>query len=210
MRIAVLGATGRTGVPLVAEAVRRRHEVAALVRTPGKRALLPDGVDVVEGDATDRGALGRLVADADAVVDVIASDRGGPEDLRRRVVPQLLDAMGEHDVHRLVLLTGAGVRVEEDDPGLLDRIIVGVMRVVAAGVLEDGELATAAVAASDLDWTVVRAPRLTEDDPRGSARAFAGVGRGSSTRIARSDLAGWLLDELEAPAWVGRHPVVTW
>ena len=210
MRIAVLGATGRTGVPLVADAVERGHQVAALVRTPSKATLLPDGVDVVEGDATDPDALDRLVADADAVVDVIAPDRGGPKDLRRRIVPQLLDAMATHQVDRLVFLTGAGVRVEDDQPGLADKAIVGLMRLAASDVLEDGEQATAAVAASDLDWTVVRAPRLNDDDPRGVARAFPGVGQGSSTKIARADLATWLLDELEEPSWVHRYPVVTW
>lgn len=210
MRIAVLGATGRTGVPLVTDAVQRGHEVRALVRTPSKKGLLPDGIEVVEGDATDRGALDRLVVGADAVVDVIAPDRGSPKDLRRRIVPQLLDAMDQHDVDRLVFLTGAGVRVEEDEPGLFDKAIVQVMRLVASDVLEDGEQATAAVTASGLDWTVVRAPRLNDDDPRGVARAFPGVGQGSNTKIARADLARWLLDELEEPAWVHRHPVVTW
>ncbi len=209
MRIAVVGATGRTGVPLVRDALARGHEVTALVRSPAKRSLLPDDIDVVEGDATDRAALDRLVAGTDAVVDLVATERGGPSDLRRRIVPGLLEAMRSHGVDRLVFLTGAGVRVEEDDPGVLDRVIVWVMRRLAADVLADGEQATAAVAASDVDWTIVRAPRLTDDEPRGGARAFAGVGQGSSTRIARADLAAWMLDELERPAWVGRHPVVT-
>lgn len=209
MRIAVLGATGRTGVPLVRDALARGHDVTALVRTPTKRSLLPDDVEVVEGDATDRAALDRLVAGSDAVVDLVATERGGPSDLRRRVVPGLLDAMRSHGVDRLVFLTGAGVRVAADEPGVLDRAIVWVMRRMAADVLADGEQAAAAVAASDVDWTIVRAPRLTDDAPTGGARAFAGVGQGSSTRIARADLAAWMLDELERPAWVGRHPVVT-
>jgi putative NADH-flavin reductase len=210
MKIAVLGATGRTGVPFVERAVAAGHDVTALVRTPSKRSLLPEGVTVVEGDAADADAVDQLVAGSDAVVDLIAPERGGPQDLRSRVVPRVLDAMRAHGVDRLVFLTGAGVRVEQDTPGLADRAIVWLMRRFAADALADGEQATAAVAGSGLGWTVVRAPRLNEDEETGQARAFAGVGQGSSTRISRADLARWILEELEDPQWTHRPPVVTW
>lgn len=209
MRIAVLGATGRTGVPVVEKALARGHEVAGLVRTPSKRSLLADDVVVVEGDATDADAVGRLVKGADVVVDLLAPERGGPRDLRRRVVPIVLGAMREHDVDRLVFLTGAGVRVDDDRPGLADRAIVWLMRRIAAEVLADGVEAVALVADSDRDWTVVRAPRLNDGTETGQRRAFPGVGMGSSTKITRADLAEWLLDEIEQPQWSGRYPVVT-
>ena len=40
MKIAVLGATGRAGSAIVAEARRRGHEVLAVVRAPPKAALI--------------------------------------------------------------------------------------------------------------------------------------------------------------------------
>lgn len=210
MDIAVLGATGRTGVPFAIAATAAGHRVRALVRTPSKRSLLPAAVEVVEGDATDAAAVDRLVEGADAVIDLIAPERGAPDDLRRTVVEAVLDAMRRHDVTRLVLLTGAGVRVEDDEPKLLDRFIVRLMRVVAADVLADGERAVSAVRDSDTDWTVVRAPRLTDDEGRGDATASAIVGPDSGTKVSRADLAAWLLDELEDPSWVHAFPVVTW
>ncbi|WP_130011785.1 NAD(P)-dependent oxidoreductase [Serinicoccus sediminis] len=210
MRIAVLGATGRTGRPFVELALAGGHEVTALVRSPHKRSLLPAGVDVVDGDATDRAALEPLVAGCDAVVDLLAPERGGLPDLRRQVVPGLVAAMRAGGVRRLLLLTGAGVRVPADTPKVADRLIVGVMRRVAAQTLEDAEQAVAALTShDDLDWTVVRAPRLLDGDPTGRARTFPGVGRGSSTSVRRADLARWLLEEVERPAWVHQHPVVT-
>lgn len=54
MRIAVFGATGRTGVPLVRQALDRGHEVVAFVRLPGTLSFEPDepGLTVFEGDAS--------------------------------------------------------------------------------------------------------------------------------------------------------------
>jgi putative NADH-flavin reductase len=54
MRLTVFGATGRTGIPLLEQALSRGHEVVAFVRNPEKLSEeLRDheSVTVVEGDA---------------------------------------------------------------------------------------------------------------------------------------------------------------
>ena len=214
MRIAVLGATGRTGVPLVEGALRRGHEVRLLARDRGKaQRLLPlddDRLELQAGDATDPGVLGALVDGVDAVVDVTGPVKGGPKDLRTRITGGLLPAMRDHDVDRLVLLTGAGVRVDADRPKVADRAIRRVMQFAQPDILADGQAAVAAVMGSHLDWTVVRAPRLTDGELRGKVRSAAHVGGGTGTTLGRADLAAFLLDEVDSPSWVGQAPVVSW
>lgn len=213
MRVAVLGATGRTGVPLVQGALRRGHRVRVLARDADKaRRLLPvddEQVEVNEGDATDASAIEELLTAVHAVVDVTGPVRGGPKDLRMRVVGVLLPAMQRRDVRRLVFVTGAGVRVAGDRPGMADRAIRGVMRLVQPAVLDDGQAAVAAVADSGLDFTVVRVPRLTDGEPRGRTRTTAQLG-GAGTTLGRRDLAEFLLDELDEQTWLRRAPVVSW
>ena len=53
--------------------------------------------------------------------------------------------MAAHDVPRLVSVTGAGVRVEGDTPGVADRVIVGIMKLVQRQVLADGQAAVDAI-----------------------------------------------------------------
>lgn len=214
MHIAVLGGTGRTGVPLVRGALDRGHHVRVLARDPEKaRQHLPvehQHLDLVEGDALDPDALERTLVGADAVVDVTGPVKRGPKDLRSRVVAQLLPAMRRQDVGRLILLTGAGVRVGADRPKLADRAIRGAMRLLQSEVLEDGQAAVAEVTGSGLEWTVVRAPRLTDGEARDRLRTAAHVGGDTGTTLGRDDLATFLLDELEQRAWSGRAPVVSW
>lgn len=65
MNLAVFGATGRTGVPLVERALARGHEVVAFARDP---AALPaslreqERLAVVEGDAYTGDGVSRAVA----------------------------------------------------------------------------------------------------------------------------------------------------
>jgi nucleoside-diphosphate-sugar epimerase len=67
MRIAVTGGTGFVGSHLIDAAVAAGHQVAGLTR----REQPPrEGVDWIPGTLEDRGALHKLVGDADAVVHV--------------------------------------------------------------------------------------------------------------------------------------------
>lgn len=214
MHVAVLGGTGRTGVPLVEGALERGHRVRVLARDRAKaERLLPtanEDLAIVGGDAIDAGALVEALAGVEAVIDVTGPVKGGPKDLRRQVTGELLPAMRHRDVHRLVFLTGAGVRVEGDRPRVTDRAIRRAMRLLQPEILEDGQAAVAAVTASDVDWSVVRVPRLTDAEPRGRIRTAAHVGGDTGTTLGRGDLALFLLDELEGRVWSGQAPVVSW
>lgn len=160
--VAVLGATGRTGVPIVDGALGRGHHVRVLVRDGAKaRRVLPVGhehAEVVEGDALEQDALEQVVAGVDAVVDVTGPVEHGPKDLRGRVIRTLLPAMERHGVTRLLFLTGAGVRVDGDRPKIADRASRGAMQLLQPAILVDGQDAVAAVTCSALEPGI---------DPRG-------------------------------------------
>jgi hypothetical protein len=76
MMVAVLGGTGRTGRPLVAELLRRGHKVVVLARDPAKLGMVRDEVQVITGDSRDEAALTELVSGADAVVSTLGPVRG--------------------------------------------------------------------------------------------------------------------------------------
>jgi putative NADH-flavin reductase len=155
-------------------------------------------------------ALERALAGVVAVIDVTGPVKRGPKDLRGQVTRALLPVMQAHRVRRLVFLTGAGVRIEVDEPKVADRVIRGAMRLLQPAILADGQAAVTAVTGSGLDWTVVRVPRLTDAEPRGSVRVAAHVGGDTGTTLGRADLATFLLDEAEQGTWSGQPPVISW
>ncbi len=60
MRLLVTGATGKIGNAVARRLAERGDEVVALVRDPAKaRELLPDGVELTQGDVTDRESVRR-------------------------------------------------------------------------------------------------------------------------------------------------------
>jgi putative NADH-flavin reductase len=215
MRIAVFGASGRTGRPLVEQALDRGHEVVAFVRDP---ASLPaelredDRVAVVAGDAYTGDGVDRAVggdgAPVDAVVSVLGQTDGSPDDLLTAAGGHVLAAMAEHDVDRIVTLVGAGVREEGESVSLGGKVMESLLKLLARAALEDARDHVESVRASDARWTVVRAPRLTEDAHTGAFRHGTDLTLGMRDAAARANVAAFLLDCLEGERYVGEMPKV--
>jgi len=105
MRIAVFGATGRTGQPIVEQAVERGHGVVAFVRdTTGLSATIrnDDRVSIIEGDAYTGDGVERAIAGdgdpVDAVVSVLAQNSAGPNGLLTEAGQHILATMNQHSV----------------------------------------------------------------------------------------------------------------
>ena len=144
MRIAVFGATGRTGQPLVEQAVERGHEVVAFVRdATGLPSTLrnDDRVSSIEGDAYTGEGVGRAIAGdgdpVDAVVSVLGQTSDGPDDLLTEAGQHVLAAMNQHGVERFVTLVGAGVREEGESMSLGGWVMGALLKLLARSVLDD-------------------------------------------------------------------------
>ena len=75
MKLLVLGASGRTGQHIVAQALSRGHTVTALVRDPGK-ITARDGLTLIQGTPTNAADMAGAVGDTDA--DVPGTGAGHP------------------------------------------------------------------------------------------------------------------------------------
>jgi putative NADH-flavin reductase len=214
MRIAVFGATGRTGQPLIEQALERGHEVVPFVRdeTGLPEAIRNDDrVSVVEGDAYAgegvEDAIGGDGEPVDAVVSVLGQRSEGPDDLLTEAGRHMLAAMDEHDVARFVTLVGAGVREDGESVSLGGKVMSALLKLVARSVLEDARDHVDDVRSSDTDWTVVRGPRLTEGDT-GEFRHGTDLTLGMRDSAARANVAEFILDCLEEDLYVREMPKV--
>lgn len=207
--LALFGATGRTGRLVLSEALERGWTVRALARRP--EALPPHPrLTVIPGEIADDRAVADAVAGSNAVLSVIGHVAGSPPDLMTAGLGRVVAAMRTSGVDRIVSLTGGGVRFpERDRPRLPDRVIRGLLVLLQRAVLRDAENHVQVLRDSGLDWTVVRAPMLTDAPPTGHYRV-GWVGVDASTRIGRADLATALLDELDSDRHRRELPFVSW
>jgi putative NADH-flavin reductase len=196
MKLTIFGGSGRTGQLLVQKALAG-HEVTVLARTPEKIALTDPKLRVLPGDINDAAAVAGAVAGADAVINLVSGATGA-----RNVVA----AMKAGGPRRLISTIGAGVGDPADKPGLFDRLISFLIKLLARETWDDALAQAEVVRHSGLDWTLVRVGRLTDAPAKGARAGYLGSAGNSLTR---ADLADWLLAQLTSDAYVGKAPVVS-
>jgi len=197
MRIVVFGATGRTGRLLVEGALPRGHDVTALVRAPDKLGALRDRIRVVEGDVLDGGAVSDAVDGREAaLVALAAGGTKAAEQVNAQGTLNVIRSMQRYGVRRLVVLSAGGTQLGRDPnlPWFFERVVKPLF---LKGVLADLRRMEVSVRQSELDWTLVRAAQLVDGPARGAYRAEPGYSLPGGTRIARADVAAFMLDELE-------------
>src|SRR3984957_17180436 len=162
MNILILGASRGTGALCVKSALAKGHAVTAFSRTPSKLELTHPALTKVAGNFHDAASVRSAVAGHDAVIISASPTSLGAikekPDYFSRGTKYCIDAMKEHGVKRLVVLTAHGVG--ETKPAaswfqrtfLIDRLLKGFFR--------DHAVQERLTQESGLDFVLARPPRL--------------------------------------------------
>lgn len=209
MKVLVLGATGGTGRLIVHDALEKGHSVVALVRSKASAPDLP-GADIIEGNARDEGALMRALDGCDAVVSSLGTGVSPFSEVSvlTEATRALLPAMTRSGVRRLICISALGVGDSRGHGGFVfDRLF---QPLLLRHAYKDKGRQEAAIRASSLDWVIVRPARLTDDPARGSFRAVADLAGINGGKIARADVARFVVEQLATDAWLKQTPLLLW
>ncbi len=199
MKLVVFGATGGTGRAIVARACALSHQVRAFVRAPEGSCDLPDGVDLVRGDARDRESVLRAVTGMDAVISSLGQGSSNkPTTHMSEGIATILSAMSEAGVSRLLCVSSLGACDDPNEPFLFRTV----GRWLFGNIFADHKRMEANVRASDRAWTIVRPAGLTDGPETGRYRTAIDNRAKGANKISRADTAHFLLEELAKDA----HP----
>lgn len=199
-RIAVIGGTGYAGSNIVAEAVRRGHEVVSVARTSPDTPV--HGVTYVEGTVLDVPALLAVIGDVDVVIQAL-SPRGDMAGKVRPATAQLVAALPVNV--RVGVVGGAGGSlVAPGGPRLVDGDFAEEYKpeaLEAIAVLEDLQADT-----TGRDWFYIHPaggfgawnPGERTGSYRDGGEVIVTDAAGESF-ISGPDLAVAFLDEIENP-----------
>ena len=202
-RIMVLGATGKTGTQIVRQALESGHDVSALVRDPARLAINDPKLKVVTGDVLDSASVERALAGGyDAVISALGVFHREPRTELSRGTVNVIRAMQQHGISRLVVVSSLGAGDSKGQGSLLARVL---QRFLLKHVLADKDRQEAAIMASDLEWTILRPPQLT-DEP--GIRDDLVVWSGAATRekrtwkVSRASVARAALQAVTGPRYL--------
>jgi len=205
MKIAVVAANGRSGAAFVAAALEAGHYVRAGVH--GGHEFSPNKyLEVRRCDATVFEDVSHLIRGCDAVVSLIGHTKISPAYVQSTATTNILSAMNEQDISKIVSLTGTGARMPGDTPNLIDLVLNMAVKLIDRKRITDGITHLEILRKSSVNWTVVRVLKLTN----GSARPFhLTLGGSAELWSSRKEVAEAILYILESGQYACQAPILS-
>jgi uncharacterized protein YbjT (DUF2867 family) len=206
MKVLVIGATGGTGRHLVPKLLKRAHEVTALVRSPATIAEKSDRLHQIVGDARDPAAIDRAVAGQDAVVVAFGPRSLKKDDLQEVMMRNLIAAMNQHGVKRIVNLSAWGLNNAKAAPA--SAIFTYFIRpVFLRHMWADKQRSESLLTSSGLNYVNVQPGRLLDLPARAGVRSSVD-GKGLRPAMNREDLADFMVEQIAGSEWDGQSVIV--
>lgn len=208
MKIAIFGATGKTGRELVKQALENGDEVTAFARTPAKLDdLKRENLKIVQGDVVNYADVEKAVVGQDAVLSALGSPTLKSDDTTVSVgTKNIIKAMKETGVKRFVCETSLGVGDSHGQPGFFFTKIL--IPLLLKNAFAEKEIQERDIKASDLDWIIVRPGGLTNGERTSKYRS--GLDKAISGRISRANVAEFMLKQLTSAEYLRQTPAISY
>jgi nucleoside-diphosphate-sugar epimerase len=205
MKIAVIGANGRSGRAFVTAALTAGHQVNAGVHTTSSMTQQP-GLRVYRCDATNPEEVKELIQGQDAVVSLIGHVKGSSASVQTDSIKNIIQVMQAQKVTRLISLTGTGVRFPGDRISLSDRFLNFGISLIDPKRISDGKEHVRQITMSNLDWTILRVLKLQTH----SRRKYTLTENGPTKLfVSREDVADSILLLLSKNSFIKKAPIIS-
>ncbi|MFC4907868.1 NAD(P)-dependent oxidoreductase [Actinomadura gamaensis] len=212
MKLTIFGASGGTGTAAYREALKRGHQVTAVVRDASR---LPDDLrdraGVLVADVMDPAAVEPAVQGRDAVLSCLGTRTGrAPTTVCTDSATSIIEGMRAAGTRRLLVISATAPYPDPGDDTLSRLLVKPLVSRIFAEPYKDLLQADHLVEnATDIDWTIVRPPRLQDGPPRGTFRLGLDRTPPRARTIRRADLANAMLDLADDPASIHHVAWVT-
>ena len=209
MKIVVIGASRGVGRCIVELALSQGHHVTAAVRDPSSIRIAHERLRIVRCDVLDTAAVGEAIAGQDAVLCTLGTSDKGPVTLYSTGARNIVLEMKKQRVRRLVFLSNFGV-LGERAKGLRTNVLLFLVKRLLHRTVADHRRALDLIQEHAPEWVAVRPLPLTHSNWTGSYRVAVEGIPDHGTRIARADVADFMLRQASSDAYLYKIPSIAY
>lgn len=207
MNILIYGASGATGHELVKQALAQGHVVTAFVRNPSKLKVQHQNLKVVEGDVGNFQIVEKSVKGQDAVLSALGAL--SPFKYDQAVVDgagNIIRAMESNNISRFIYMSFVGVKESRTNAGFVIKYIAPKL---LSTEIAGHEAREKMIKQSQLKWTIVRAPTLTNGKHIAQFRSGENIStKGFTVTISRADVADFMIRQLTDDTFLRKTPSI--
>ncbi|TVP94564.1 MAG: NAD(P)-dependent oxidoreductase [Acholeplasmatales bacterium] len=206
MKVIVFGATGKTGLAFIEQALEEGFEVTAFVRDATRLLMDHERLSVVRGDILHVDAVEQALKGQEAVVCTLGAGRSLKKTtIRERGTINIIRGMHNNDVNRLLVVSAMGIGESWDRLSGFNKFIFATL---LKNTRKDHEAQERVVKNSHLDYTIIRPSGLT-DAPRTGLYMYGENVKAKTAKIARADVADLMLKALKENSLLKKAVTIT-
>ncbi|MGL4629928.1 MAG: NAD(P)-dependent oxidoreductase [Leadbetterella sp.] len=198
MRIALFGATGGTGIEFLKQSIAYSHEITAFVRSPEKLRNQFPNLHIVKASIDDYTILQQTVTKFDVIISLVGVagllQARKPNELYAKTAKNLVRVADENKISKLIVVTSGGVVEAPNEPWFFKYLLKPFF---LKKMYEDMKIMEQIVQKSNLEYTIVRPPYLTNGKLTKDYRIVIDKWFDDDKDLSRADLAHYLLNCIE-------------
>ena len=204
MKLIIFGATGTIGRLVVEQALALDHEVIAFARNPAALEIRHNKLSRIEGDVMNKVDVSNAIKGSDGVLISLGSSNL-KSNVRSVGTQNIVEAMQQHQVKRLICQSTLGVGESRGNLNFFWKYLM--FGFILRAVFKDHVIQEAIVKGSDLDWTIVHpAAFVYEQIGKNYKHGFTAKERNLKLKISRSDVASFMLKQINSDAYLHQSP----
>jgi putative NADH-flavin reductase len=210
MKIAVLGSTGFVGKVLINKALAAGYQVKTLARYPEKLEDIKDRIEIINGSVFDPLKVEAAIYDTEAVLSTIGPPPGKPCDPKvyEKAMQDIVRIMDKKGIKRYIHVGGAAHKGGENEYwNFSRRFLRFFLNLFSKQILVAKHLEWEVLKKSNLDWTLVRPPRIVNEAASGNISADEKMLK--SLEISVGDLTDFILEQITSQEWIKKAPLIS-
>jgi putative NADH-flavin reductase len=210
MKIAIFGSTGFVGKVLINKALTAGYGVKTLVRYPEKLDDIKDRIEIIKGSVFDPLKVEAAIDGTEAVLSAIGPPPGKPCDpkLYEQAMQDIVNIMHKNGIKRYIHIGGAAHEGGENENWSFNRRFLRFfLSLFSKQILVAKHLEWEVLKKSNLDWTLVRPPRIANEPASGNISADEKML--NSLKISVEDLTDFILEQITLKEWIRKAPLVS-
>ena len=208
VQVLIIGASQGIGLETAQQAIAAGHQVRAFARSATGIALSNPNLQKVRGDALKTEDVQAALIGVQVVIQTLGVRLGDlfrPVHLFSEATRVLIAAMRTQGVKRLICVTGFGAGDSRASISCLQRIP---FQIVFGRAYEDKSMQERLIKESGVEWTIVRPGVLTNGPRTGRYRILSDPAQWRNGSISRSNVAEFLVRQIEDQTYVRQAPVL--
>lgn len=209
MNIVIFGASGGVGRCLTEQALAQNHQVTAAVRSPATVNITHERLHVLHCDVFNAASVSEALAGQDVVFCTLGTDSEAPTTLYSAGAKNVVQGMQAHQVRRLIFLSNFGV-LSETAQDLRGAALLFLIKRFIPHTLADHRRALEEIQGHVPEWIVVRPLALTNGLWTGHYRIVVDGLPAKGMRIARADVADFMLRQVTSDDYLCKVPAIAY